>query len=202
MKIIIACCLTLAFLGLFGCSDDKNNDGSPNSQNQSEEQQNEAKQKEAKVWHYYCESIIYPTDRTTRSLKAGYQISDQALIDHIIEVLRNNCEEVSPGIPYCRSEVLTDVTCYMNIPESDRETINNAMRECSQQFVNCQDESSVCQKQREECEAKADPCNELEISAETCSETHRDELNAYLADKKSEKEIIEEEIRKYEEANP
>ena len=90
----------------------------------------------------------------------------------------------------------------MNIPESDRETINNAMRECSQQFVNCQDESSVCQKQREECEAKADPCNELEISAETCSETHRDELNAYLADKKSEKEIIEEEIRKYEEANP
>ena len=197
MKRVLTCCIIFAFFGLFGCSDD-NNHGGQNNQNLAEEQQ-----KEAKAWPYYCENIIYPTGRMTESLKVRYEISDQALIDHIIETLRNYCEEVSADLPYCRTELLNYVTCYMNIPESDRETINNAMRECSQQYVDCQgqDESNVCQKQREECDAKADPCAALEISTETCDETHQDALDAYRAAQKSEKEIIEEAIQKYE-ANP
>ncbi len=119
------------------------------------------------------------------------------MIDHIIEVLRNNCFEVSSNTPYCKSETLNLIECGMNIQESERETINNAKNECSQQYLKCQDEKSVCQTQRDECDAIADPCWKFEVAAATCTQTHKEEVDAYNAGQKSKKEIILEEINNF-----
>ena len=93
--------------------------------------------------------------------------------------------------------MLTYIECGMNIQESERETINNAINECFLQYTNCQDERSVCQTQRDQCEDKADPCRKVEVAVATCTQTHKDEADAYNAGQKSKKEIIQEEINNF-----
>ena len=197
-------CLVLIVLVFWGCSDNNSETDTDNPENQTDtgtqtDTGNQDAQKEQQLFTYYCNNAIYPVARTTESLKVGYNISDQALIDYIIEGLRNFCVEYSKGASICKDETMTYIECEMNIADTDREAIKTAVHACSQEYVDCcgSQDQNVCLEQRINCEDKASPCGKSKYLAETCTMTHRDEINQQNTGK-TESEVIEELIQKYE----
>lgn len=211
MKKFLTCCLMFIVLGCWGCNDDNssvNDNKDPVSQDDPGTQDNptqtgEDNQKELQVSRYYCDTV-YQADRTAQTLNTTYNISDEDLVDYLIEALRNYCVELLANMQFCKSETLTYAECEMNIADTDREAINTALKACSQQFVDCcgyQDinvscQETVCGEERIACEDKASPCAKANLEYITCSQSHQDELIS--ANTMTLQEFIEEMKKKYE----